>query len=446
MNKNILLVSQNKGYRYAPMGTLYIADALEKAGFSVTLMDSSDPLKKIVDKVSELDPLFVGETVYTTPTIFQMIDIAQAVKKETKTPVVWGGVHPTILPHQCINENFIDYIVIGEGERAVVDLAKSFSSGPPLKKIWTTTDFIKDLDKHAPAWHLIDGSNYIYTEEHSVRGALEKTRKRVFYYMVTSRGCPYRCSFCYINAVHNSTWRPHSLEWVKTQIDYLHGNYDIDGIGFWDDFFLIDVRRAIAITDYMKTKGVGFMCETRATLLTDSFMKKLSENGCMQLFVGGESGSPRVLKLIKKEITPSDIIKAAELGYKHDIPIRVSFMFGIPGEKLEDMIQTKELIIKLLDYPNVSISGPKLYTPYPGTELYDAAVQHGFVPPTTTVGWKDIHRQTNMGFLPWFKKELEENGVAKEDIFLDIKEVQKKKHDTWSADALYKKIEISQGE
>jgi radical SAM superfamily enzyme YgiQ (UPF0313 family) len=440
MTKNILLVSQNKGYRYAPMGTLYIADALEKAGYGVTLLDSSTPVNKILDTISEIEPMFVGETVYTTPTIFQMIDIAQAVKKETDVPVVWGGVHPTILPHQCLKDGFADYIIIGEGEKSIVDLANAFSGGRPERRIWTSNGFIKDLDRYAPAWHLVDGNHYIYTEEHSVRGNLEKTRKKVFYYMVTSRGCPYRCTFCYVNAVHNSTWRPHSVEWVKGQIDYLSSNYDIDGVGFWDDFFLIDVKRALSITEYMKSKEIGFMCETRATLLTDGFMKKLKEHNCMQLFVGGESGSPRTLKLIKKEITPADILKAAELGYKHDIPVRVSFMFGIPGETYEDMLLTKELILKLLEYPNVSVSGPKLYTPYPGTELYEEAIKHGFVPPSSTLGWKDIHRQTNLGFLPWFKKELERNGIAKEDIFNDIKEFQRKKNDTWLGETAVKVV------
>ncbi|MBI3231787.1 MAG: B12-binding domain-containing radical SAM protein [Candidatus Doudnabacteria bacterium] len=439
MGKNVLLVSQNKGYKYSPMGTLFVADAMEKAGYNVTLLDSSVPIKTVMDTVSDIDPVFVGETVYTTPTIFQMIDIAKAIKSETNIPIVWGGVHPTLLASQCIKEEYVDYVVIGEGEKTIVDLANSFSNGAPEKKIWASNEFIKDLDKYAPAWHLVDGNQYVYTEEHSVRGNLEKTRKRVFYYMITSRGCPYRCAFCYVNAVHRSTWRPQSVQWVKNQLDYIDKNYDIDGIGFWDDFFLIDVRRALSIVEYMKSKEIGFMCETRATLLTDSFMKKLKENGCMQLFIGGESGSPRVLKMIKKEITPADLIKAAELGYKHDIPVRISFMFGIPGEKFEDMIQTKELIIKLLEYPNVSISGPKLYTPYPGTELYDTALKYGFTPPVSTLGWKDIHRQTNLEYLPWFKKELEENGIGKDDIFLDIKDVQRKKHDTWSADNLYNK-------
>ncbi len=437
--KDIVFVHHHWGTNYAPVGSLYIANALQQAGYNVTFIDTRMKTESVVKLVQEVNPLFVAQGVFTTPTIHRTVEIAESIKANTTVPVVWGGVHPTILAEQCLQEPFVDYVVKGsEGEDLIVQLARDIEARTNLnQRLRENPMFIRDLDRLRPAWELVDGSQFLFKEEHSVRGNVEYSKERVFYYMTTSRGCPFRCTFCYVTTVHKSTWRAHSVEWVKKQVQYLKDNYDIDGIGFWDDFFLVDIRRALEIGKFLKEKDIGFMCESRATILTDSFMQKLKENNCMQLFIGGESGSPRTLKLIKKDLMPHDIIRAAELGNKYDVPVRVSFMFGIPGETIEDMMMTKDIILKLLDYPNVSISGPKLYTPYPGTESYNDAIRMGFVPPTKTKDWKDVHRTTNIQLLPWFKEELEKHGVKKEELFLEIRDKEKevgiKDKDSWYA-------------
>ncbi len=427
MTKNVLLIHHHWGTEYAPVGPLYIANSLEQAGYNVTFIDSRVPAKDVLKIVDEIQPLFVAQSVFTTPTIHKVVETAQAIKQNTDVPIVWGGVHPTMLAEQCLQEPVVDYVVKGsEGEDIIVQLAKDIEEGKNLnQRLRENPAFIRDLDRLQPAWHLVDGSKFLYKEEHSVRGQIEYSRSKVFYYMTTSRGCPFRCTFCYVTTVHKSTWRPHSVEWVRNQVQFLKDTYDIDGIGFWDDFFLVDIRRALEITSFLKQHDIGFLCESRATILTDSFMQKLKDNNCMQLFIGGESGSPRTLKLIKKDLMPHDIIRAAELGNKYNLPVRISFMFGIPGETVEDMMMTKDLILKLLDYPSVSVSGPKLYTPYPGTESYNDAVSMGFVPPSRTVEWKDIHRTTNMQMLPWFKEEIEKHGISKEELFLEIRDKEK---------------------
>jgi anaerobic magnesium-protoporphyrin IX monomethyl ester cyclase len=450
MTKNILLVNQFKGYEYAPVGTLFVAGALERAGYDVTLMDSRAGAAAINDKIAALEPLYVGLTVYTTPTLYQMADISEAIKAEHPTvPIAWGGIHPTILPDQCMKEPFIDHVLAGgEGELTSVQLAEFLEkkisgnhTNGHVPKIIQSDGFIKNIDDYEPAWHLVDCSKFLFKEEHSVRGTGKKLRERIFYYMVTSRGCPYRCTFCYVTYVHKSRWRPHSIAWVKKQLNYLMEHTKLDGIGFWDDFFLVDLKRAEEIMKFLGEHDVGFMCESRASVLKEEFVQKLKKYNCMQVFIGGESGSPKTLEFIKKDLTREDILSAAETCNKHELPARVSFMFGIPTEKLEDMMLTKDLILKLMKYPYVSISGPKLYTPYPGTPLYEEAIKHGFIPPKDTRGWKYMHRQTNIELLPWFKKVLVENNIKKEDIFLEIKEEQKRLNDSWTGDKLYNKVE-----
>jgi anaerobic magnesium-protoporphyrin IX monomethyl ester cyclase len=208
-------------------------------------------------------------------------------------------------------------------------------------------------------------------------------------------------------------------------VNYLIDNHDVDGIGFWDDYFLADMNRAMEILKFLKKNDIAFLCESRADVLTKEFSKILKDHGCLQVFVGGESGSQRVLDIIKKDIHVEDILNAAKNTEEAGLPMRVSFMYGIPGENVEDMMKTKSVILKLLEYHHLSISGPKIYTPYPGTPLYDESLKRGFVPPASTLGWKDIHRSVNVDLLPWFKKELEKNDVTKDDLFSEIRDKEK---------------------
>lgn len=421
---NILLISQFMGYKYAPVGSLYVANALEKAGYSVSLTDSSKGTEEVLKIIDDIKPLFVGLSVFTTPTIQKMIEISKVIKQETAFPVVWGGVHPTILYSQCLQEDFIDYVIRGEGEELIVQLAKDLERRERLEwRSRSSAEFIKNLDVYEPSWHLIEGKDCLYDESHSVRSSInERKKESIFYYFVTSRGCPFKCAFCYNTVMHRSKWRGHSVNWVKKQIQYLIDNYNIDGIGFWDDNFLADKRRAMEIIEYLRANDIAFLCESRAATVDESLVRKLKECNCLQLFIGGESGSPKILKsIIQKIITLDDVLRAAELGNKYNLPIRISFMFGLPGETIEDMMMTKSLILRLLKYPNVSISGPKMYTPYPGTKLFNESVKRGFTPPLTTLGWKDIHRASSIEYLPWFKEELERNNISIEELFYEIK-------------------------
>ena len=419
MKKKVILVTNKTDY--PPIGPLYIADALEQAGFEVFICGSSESNTDFLKLVLEVNPLFVGFSAFTWPTISDMVDKSKLIKRNfSSIPVVWGALHPTFMADPCLVEEYIDYIILGEGEVSIVEFAKDLAENSNLlDKCYGGWNLLPDLDNFKPAWHLINLRDFIFDSSHSVRGDTNSSSKasRIFYYLVTSRGCLYDCTFCYNSVRPKKPWRGHSFDWVKEQVLFLKREVNIDCVGFWDDLFFGDRERAIKIVEFLAENNIKFLCEDRADRLDDNFAKWLKDKGCLQIFIGAESGSDRVLRLMRKRITAADIRRAAEITNRYRLPARFAFIYGFPGEAFEDMLQTKRLIEEISRYPNVSISGPKLYTPVPGAQSYNVALQFGFPEPSTTEEWKNIHRSSDLKYLPWFEKELQKNKVNPSFLF-----------------------------
>lgn len=417
MKQSVVLVAPKTDY--PPMGALYVANALEQAGFIVHVRECSENNGNFLRFVKEMKPLFVGFSVHTWPGIVDMVDKSKLIKENTTVPIVWGGIHPTFVPESCFAEEYIDCIVTGDGEVETVHLARDVAAGKNVREGRRSGSTLLDLDVYQPAWHLVRLNEYLFDASHSVRGsnADNKGARRIFYYLMTSRGCHYDCTFCYNSHRPKKPWRAHSAEWVKGQVLFLKRRLNIDGIGFWDDFFLGSRKRAFDIIEFLHSQAVKFLCEARVPDLDDEFTAWIKEKGCLQVFVGAESGSDRILKMINKKITVDEIIQAADVTCRHNLPARFSFIYGFPGETIDEMLQTKVLIERLRTYPNVSISGPKLLTPYPGSLIYEQVLNNEFVVPKDTIEWANINRFTNLKYLPWLAKELRAHRKCLGDLF-----------------------------
>lgn len=391
-----------------PVGALYIANALEQAGYKIRLCNVTD---EISVAIREVDPLFVAFSVHTTPAIAQMVSQSELVKRNFDIPVVWGGPHATFTTEQCIATGCVDHIVCGDGEDFIVDLVGSLASTGTFDTVCGSWDYVVELDRFRPAWHLMDLTAFIYPGSMSVHVAtdLDLESIRVFKYHITSRGCKYRCSFCYNSFVPRRQWNCHSVDWVKEQVLFFQRELGIDGIEFWDDMFFGDIDRGALLIEFLASQGMKFVCEARADMVDAPFAKWLKDSGCLQLYIGGESGSDFVLRdLISKGINVSDILAAANATHSQGLPTRYHFMYGIPGESREDVLLTLELMEKLRQFSNVSVNRLKLYTPVPGTTSYTKALELGFIAPSSTVGWMNIHRSSDPSMLPWVNFEIAE--------------------------------------
>jgi radical SAM superfamily enzyme YgiQ (UPF0313 family) len=235
---------------------------------------------------------------------------------------------------------------------------------------------------------------------------------------LTSRGCPHRCSFC-INAILKNSWRPRSAEQVLEDLKIIKSKNYFDGkpVRFWDENFFVDIGRAKKIINGMIERGLAIPWETtvranyiKEGMIDDNFMEKLKKSGCYLLSFGAESGCPRLLKKMKKDINPEDVINSACSALRHGITPQYSFMIGLPGETRSEMMETLNLIDKLVKLsPKIQILGPQAFRPYPGSELYRECIASGWQEPQNLNEWARLS-ENELNYLsvknfPWIKKE-----------------------------------------
>ena len=204
--------------------------------------------------------------------------------------------------------------------------------------------------------------------------------------------------------------RKHSVDFVVSQINRLKEEYSCDSIVFWDDEFFADRERAFAIVEQIYLR-YGAYC--RIDYVDDKFAKRLAETGCRSLLIGLESGSERIPKLITKDITVSDITSGVHALAKYpSVQVNGSMIFGYPTETYQELSSTLKLIVELLELNSDIDFTVGWYIPYPGSELYDFLLQHGFRPPKRTEDWEDMDRWVDKFEITWVEW-LSSNDVKK---------------------------------
>ncbi len=399
---------ESETYGYAPpFGILFLADALEKAGFSVKLIHEPGTratIARVVEEVVENLPLFVGFSAFTSSILIPTKNASCEIRKTSSVPIVWGGIHATILPEQTLANDFIDIVCIGEGEETIVELARRLRdqrggthSLADIKGIGYKVDgkpvinevrpFLQDPDRFSPAWHMVDIQRYIYRGTHFYTQIGSRLEGESIAALITSRGCPWRCAYCYNQAVNQRKFRAQSPAKVLREIEYLKSQ-GASTIIFEDDNFFADRERVIEI---IRGAGVKWSSTIRADYLArwgEGFVAELARYGCVELRIGAESGSSRVLGLIQKDLTVDQIRVAVNLCSRYNIKTLLNFMVGTPGETWEDVLTTLAFMDELEEkYEHVSIGSPAVYIPWPGTHLSEVAAKQGFTAPETIEGW-----------------------------------------------------------
>lgn len=393
--------------RQYPTGLYKIASYC-KDEYNVFVIDQrieKSIFKKITSILKNYNVLCIGLSVMTGEQIKYALDISKFFHRYAK--IVWGGWHPTILPRQTIECEFIDYVIIGEGEEAFLNLLY-YCEGKMVKEEL----FLSKKNCNFRYNYIDNLNNYIYVdfEKYPIKEIYFVKRdgfKRTFN-IETSRGCPHRCYFCH-NAIYSKPYRFLSAERVINLIEYLYTAYSIDGIIFQEDNFFLNKNRVNMIMDYLVSKPIGWKANSRIDyfknfIKDDHFIKKLINSGCKVLQFGIESGSERILKLINKRIKISDVLDINQHLSTYPIKLRYNFMIGFPGETTEDIADTLRLIEELKKNPNVESPFLNIYNPYPGTPLYDVALSHGFRSPQDLEGWSRFNWNTVI--FDWVTPEL----------------------------------------
>jgi len=386
-----------------PLGILSVGSALKKAGFEVKLINITEKsIDKTVNEIIDLNPDWVGISVMTGIQTKHSAELSQKIKeKNPNLSIVWGGVHPSLLPEQCLSEDYIDFVIMGEGEITGAELAREtkqrreFGSveglGYKLNNksiINNPRPFIKNLDDYRLDFSLIDISKYLFKLKGSERAIAYKT----------SRGCTFNCAFCYNKAFNKGQWRTWSVKTVTEDIEFLKKKYGVDAIKFYDDNFFIDRQRALEILEKI---DIPAHTEVRIDMITDDLAEKLKRLKVSEFLIGIESGSNRMLKLINKGYTVDKIKEGVKILAKYDLYTTYSTIVGLPTETEEEFNQTLDLMYWV--HKTHPRSGFTLgaYLPYPGSLMYRFAIEKGFNPPIKTEDWGNIDRFRKDFSSPW---------------------------------------------
>jgi anaerobic magnesium-protoporphyrin IX monomethyl ester cyclase len=394
---------------YVPLGLAYIAAVLEREGYHVEIIDLN------VQKVNDNDlqkKITKAEIIGITGMITEyeaMLGLVDTVKKaNAEATVILGGPLATTLPHELLQSSQADFAVLGEGERTIVDLISAIRQGGnfgDIKGIAYRTDGqvtitepvepIVDPDTVPfPARHLLDMNRYLrnHFESFGIKikgfGRIKSTN------LLTSRGCPYNCTFCFKD-MWGHKWRGRSATNIINEMESLYEKYGINGFFFNDDTFVIDRKRVFEFCRRLGERelNVVWYCNGRVNLMTKELLEAMYSTGCRGIAYGIESGNQHMLDSMKKNETLAQVREVVKWTKEAGIHTTGYFMFGMLGETRATIRETIAFARELeLDFHSFSLT-----TPIPGTELYDAAISAGLITRDKTIlrEWS-LHANANL--------------------------------------------------
>ncbi|MFH0804142.1 MAG: radical SAM protein [Candidatus Zambryskibacteria bacterium] len=410
MKDKIILIQINTAEDHSekvlPLGILSVGSALHRAGFDVELINITEKeIERTVEFIIKQDPMLVGFSVMTGRQTKHSAEMSKLVKNKSGALILWGGIHPSLLPKECLAENYIDLVIVGEGEETAVELAQKlmqkksldgilglgFKGGGQIK-LNPARPFIKNLDEWPWDFSLLPMEKYLYK--------LGKFKRVIAY--KTSRGCPFNCSFCYNRAFNQSRFRAWSIDHVQRDISFLKEKYKIDAIKFYDDNFFVDKNRALTI---LRKTNLPSHLEVRIDMIDDNLAKELKDQNVFDLLIGAEAGSDRILSLINKRITVDRIYSAVKSLAKFNVPACYSVIVGLPTETEAEFEATINLLYQIYKIHPEATFTLGAYMPYPGSLMYDMAIKAGFKPPVRTEDWGKIDRFRKDFSSPWVDGE-----------------------------------------
>jgi anaerobic magnesium-protoporphyrin IX monomethyl ester cyclase len=389
------------------MGLAYLGAVSERRGDDVRIYDADIEEQSLADFICEFKPQIVGITA-NTPQVKQSWRTAAAIKKELDVPIVLGGPHVSVvseeLDFESLNSPAVDMVVRGEGEGPwieVCNLVESFLRDQPafasgalmdpdldlfrgvLGLSYKTSDgqlhrnidapTINDLDSLPwPAYHLFKMQRY--TNLQPATDAVDGSRS---FSILTSRGCPYRCTFC-SQSIMPIKWRARSADNVIEEWRHLVRNLDALEIGVLDDSANIRKQRLHELCDRLIAQDLNhvpwiFVNGIRANLADYDLLVKLKKAGLKRTAFGVETGDPDMIQRIDKHIDHETIRQAFKNAKAAGVETIGFFIIGLPGDTRESMQRTIDFAIEV----DPMIANFSMMTPYPGTKVYEEVKAHG---------------------------------------------------------------------
>jgi radical SAM superfamily enzyme YgiQ (UPF0313 family) len=372
-----LEVDTERAWAVASVGPAFIGAYLREHGHEVSLLRASVDMGEadVVERVREAAPDLLGVSL-TTRQWLRGRDLVAAIRAVVDLPVVAGGLHPTFSPEEVLASAGFDYVCLGEGEEAMLELVEALDAGGDTAGIGNLWRRGGERPPLRPPFEPIDALPF------AARDLLDEPRGTV--HMATQRGCPFPCTYCAARIYKElyeevgTYGRRRSHENVLAELEALRDDGRLGYVIFLDDTFTIKhrwVREFLAL--YRERIRAPFSLHARVETVNERLLGELAAAGCQQITYGVESGSERIRReVMRRPVTNDRFREVFRWTREAGIMLTANFMLGLPGETREDLQQTLDLAEELdvLDF------GYFVFYPYPGTHLFRVCVDEGYLP------------------------------------------------------------------
>lgn len=355
-----------------PLGLAYIASALIAAGHLVRAYDYNiyGMKPEMVKRLATHNPPDIVGISAHTETITGGLQTADIIKQANpEIRIVMGGPHPSILPQEVLSRHSVDYVIVGEGEQPMIELAGFLEDGTgaleTIKGLAFKNDGIKINER--PPLTSPNELNYPAREVFPMEFYKDK------WHVLTARGsCPFKCPFCSASAIWGGQRKARTPDNIVGEIRMLVENYGAEYIFFTDDIFTVNRQWVYELLDRLKsmTYSPYWGCATRVDLVDEHLLNQMANAGCRSIQFGIESGSNEILHSVKG-ITKKQALEAIYTAVRAEMKVASSFMVPFPEDTVETLAETMSFMKELRSVgSNILVS---YTTPYPGTHFYEDA-------------------------------------------------------------------------
>ncbi|KPA09274.1 radical SAM protein [Candidatus Magnetomorum sp. HK-1] len=385
----LIIHNCNSPYNIFPCGLAYLASVIRNEGHSCTIFDqatthkTNDQLISHIQSEGDYDFIGMGFQAAYFHTAFE---IAKAIKKVSeKTPLILGGSAPSASPEYFLRKFNADYVLTGESENSIVKFLDVIKQNAECKEVdglfWKENIDIhstqkgeppKDLDAIPfPAWDLFDMKSYTFPRRLPGVGHIVMPIG-----MVTTRGCPYSCKFCFRL---EKSFRKRSIESCIEEIKYLLKTYNINYIAFLDELFIFSKQRTLKFCESILNNDLSFnwSCTARFNIADREQLHMMKKAGCVVVSYGLESGDQKILDEMDKKITVEQILEISAITKEEGLLVSVPSMFGLPGEDAQSLQKTVDAVIEATSWHDKRTLRPM--QPYPGSYYFDYCIKKGLL-------------------------------------------------------------------
>jgi radical SAM superfamily enzyme YgiQ (UPF0313 family) len=379
-----------------PFGLAYLSSVLKERGYETHLLNINEKLgfpidiSRIQTEVAALNPDLVGFSI-VTPQYAGSKVVAEAIRQVTDAPILCGGIHATMAPEDALKDSCWDMACVGEGEGALAELADRIAQGKPWDDIANLVirkgdEIVRNPVRPFESLDDLPPKDYGLFDFQRIIDA-----KHGWVSLMASRGCPFRCSYCFnhrmVDIYQKDTGlkgkalnyvRMHPAREVIAEIEFLLANYtNIDTFIFDDDIFTLDKDYLREVCEgYKKVCDLPFVCNAHVRFFDEETAKILKDAGCRMVKFGLESGSPRVrTQIMHRHMDNEDIHEAFAAAHKFGLETSAFVMLGLPGETLEDLDMTVDLLATI----KPSRFRWSIFFPFVNTDAYDMSEDGGYI-------------------------------------------------------------------